>query len=317
MKIIVLGTDVSKFKETGFGSITSCINVYKALKPVYEDTEFIEIKSVSDIEKVVNMKPDLVICGFKYFIDDKGEKYWMSDIIGKNNITLVGSPFSSIKYDSDKALAKDTLIKNNINTAKFKVVNSKNLKNDIGIEYPIFVKPVDAACSFGVDDKSFVSNYEELLEKVQKIEGDFNQDSLVEEFLPGNEYTVGIIGNGEDILIAPIELSSSYNINGNKFLPRDAKVANIEKHDIVTDTRIKEKIIKLTKEVCRIFKVRDLARVDIKLDNHGEPSFIEINLLPGFSKGTSYFPIAFNLNYGMSYDETVNAVVKAAINRVR
>lgn len=318
MKIYVLATDVSKFSETGFGSPESCRNFYKAIKDKYDDVRFVIIESVEQIYEVINEKPDLVICGFKYYKDSEGNKYWISELMENNNINLVGSPRRSIRYDSEKVSAKEELSANGINTPKYLIVDYNELDEEriSKIHYPLFVKPVDAACSFGVDDDSIITNYEELKRKVKQIRDDFNQNSLVEEFLPGNEYTVGIIGNGEELIVAPIELKSPYHKNGHKFLPHKTKMDNLETHHCVDDIKLKEDIILLSKKAFEILGCRDLARIDIKLDANNKPSFMEINMLPGFNKGRSYYPVSFEKNFDMTYDETANAVVKAAIKRL-
>lgn len=319
MKIYVIGTDVSKFKETGFGSIESCRSFYESIEDKYGSVKFIVIESMDQINEVIQEKPDLVVCGFKYYIDDEDNKHWMSELMEKNGINFLGSTKASIKYDSDKVSAKDLLRENNVNTPKFFVINASQLSQQSvsDINYPLFVKPVDAACSFGVDGNSLVTNYNELEEKVKQIENEFMQDSLVEEFLPGNEYTVGIIGNGIDLLVEPIELKSPYNKLGYKFLPRETKVDNLETHNCILDINLKAEIISLAKQAYEVLGARDLARIDIKLDPNNKPSFLEINMLPGFSKGRSYFPIAFQKNLDMSYDKTVNTAVNAAIKRIR
>ncbi|MDQ0149661.1 ATP-grasp domain-containing protein [Eubacterium multiforme] len=316
MKIEVIATEVSNFNETGFGSIESCFNVYKAIKKVYSKTIFNIVKTKNDLEKIVNRKPELVIFGFKYIIDGN-KKIWMSDYFEKNNINFIGTNMKNLYYDSNKIKAKDKLIMNSINTPKYKIVNPEVEKTEIEeLKFPLFVKPIDAACSFGIDNKSLVKNFNELKTKVSDIYMKFNQQSLVEEFLPGREFTVAIIGNGDDLRVMPIELSSSINDKKNKFLTRSIKVSDIENKERISNINIKKEVVKLARKSFNILKARDFARIDIKFDSNNNASFIEINMVPGMTKGRSYFPIACEKNCGMSYDETVLAILNAGIKRL-
>lgn len=87
-------------------------------------------------------------------------------------------------------------------------------------------------------------------------------------------------------------------------------------HKCIIDEDLKSKVILLAKQAYTVLGARDMARIDIKLDSNNCPSFLEINMLPGFSRGRSYFPIAYQKNFDMSYDETVNYVVNTAIKRL-
>jgi D-alanine-D-alanine ligase len=66
----------------------------------------------------------------------------------------------------------------------------------------------------------------------------------------------------------------------------------------------------------KLLKVRDFARIDIKTNDLGECFFMEANLVPGLTAGTSYFPKAFKMSHGFSYDSVIRLLIDGGISRV-
>lgn len=313
MNIEIVATDVSDFKETGFGGIESCYNFYKAVKSIENNVRFNIIESLSDLKSIIKRKPNFVILGCKYIVINN-KKFWLSNFFEKNNIPFLGTSYKNLVFDSNKELAKEKLKAAGIEVAKSFVVNKKNIieYKYRNLKYPLFVKPLRAACSFGIDNTSLVNNYNELEKKVFDIDNNFGGEVLVEEFLPGREFTVAVIGNDE-LKTFPIELG---DVSKNKFLTREIKIANLENPRILEDKVLIDKLDKLSKKIFRCLDVRDFCRIDFKLNENGEPIFLEINMFPGFNKGRSYFPLAFELNNNTSYDSCIQNLYKIGINRI-
>ncbi len=317
MRINVISTDVSKFPETGFGSIESCRNVYKAVKKKYPDTYLNIVHSEACLNKVVESNPDIVILGFKY-LSKNDEKLWLSKFFEDHDINFVGSPYSILEYDSNKIKAKQKVKQKGLETPDFFMISPEkgHEEKTVPLDYPLFVKPVDAACSFGVDEKSLVGNFEKLSEKAKDIKRKFDQNSLVEDYLPGKEYTVAMIGNGAELEVAPVRFHVDNADLNRSILTHEIKVANIEQSIFIDDKQEYDSIVNFAKKIFHILNVRDFCRIDIKLDKFNNPNFLEINLVPGLTKGRSYFPIAFERNMGLSYDETVLKTFEAALDRI-
>ncbi len=316
MKIAVVSTNVSNLYETGFGGIESCHNFYLSLIPKYNNISFNIVNNYKDIFEIVKAKPDFVICGFKYF-KTQSDIIYMSKLFDEYNINYLGNNYETLIFDSNKVKAKDMMKSINIPTAKYKIFDEEESckKNLSDLKYPLFAKPLTTACSFGVDKNSFITSLENLENKVKNIKKIYNDKTLVEEYLPGREFTVSIIGNKNNIKIAPIELGE-FSKDGYQFLTRDVKVENLENARVVKNEIIKELLVEYSKKIYEKLNIRDFGRIDYKLDNNENPNFLEINLLPGFNKGRSYFPLSFEKNFGYSYENTINKVVEAGLVRV-
>ena len=315
MHIKVLATDISAFYETGFGGIESCHNFYMSIKPFYDNVSFHVIRDLDNLRTILKEKSDLIVCGFKYLkVNDN--IVWMSQLLDDLGINYLGNPKNVLDYDSDKEKAKIRVSAIGLPTAKFKILTPDiDIRNTISdLKYPLFAKPLATACSFGVDDNSFITSYNQLKNKVNEIDELYKDKALVEEYLPGREFTVGIIGNNNDLLVAPIELGE-FSLDGYQFLTRNVKMDNLENARYIRENKLRNMLSEYSKKIYTELGICDFARIDFKLDLNGIPNFLEVNLLPGFNKGRSYFPLAFEKNFGFSYEDTVNKVVQAGIKR--
>jgi len=180
------------------------------------------------------------------------------------------------------------------------------------LEYPLFVKPVSEGTGKGITEKSLVSNREELLSMVKWILSEFKQPALVEEYLPGREFTVGIIGAGEDSsaiggmeVICTNNLPYSVEVKENyqdycSYKPLDADVADECKS--------------VALGAWRALNAVDAGRVDLKADRNGKICFIEANPLAGLNPVHSDLPILSRI-YGIQYQELMEMIMKSAIKR--
>src|SRR5690606_13385472 len=189
------------------------------------------------------------------------------------------------------------------------------------------VKPVCEGSSKGIYSSSFVRNMDELYSEVNRITLEYNQSALIEEFLPGREFTVAVIGNGNDARTLPIieivydrypvDVLPLYSFEAKWIL--DTKDSEFDVFDCpaVLDPVLEEKIKKIVLDTYRVLRCNDWSRVDVRLDKTGEPKIIEINPLPGImpdpSENSSY-PKAARAA-GMTYDEVISTVLYSAAKR--
>jgi len=142
----------------------------------------------------------------------------------------------------------------------------------------------------------------------------FNQPVLVEEFLPGREFTVGVLGSGEEAYV-PGAMEIVYKENAQDIYSYNTK-ENYE--DLVDYVAVEGEMLEACKTVAlkawRALNCLDGGRVDVKVDRFGEMSFIEVNPLAGLNPISSDLPILCRLN-GISYQEIINEILKSAIKR--
>jgi len=242
----------------------------------------------------------------------------LADFFKNKNINFTGSISSVLYFDSNKVSAKKFLKDKGIKTADYFTITSRYDYNDnLPIKFPLFLKPIDSANGNGIDENSFVKDFDSLISKVKNIFDTFGQATLVEEYLEGREFTVAIIEDQEkqNLVIAPIEIVPPMINNGLRILGEKVKKEDSEEVKQIADRETKSKVEALAIEIFKQLDIRDFGRVDIKMDAHGKCYFMEINLVPGMTKGSSYFPKAFEIANKIDYDSVVNMIIKSSINR--
>ena len=195
--------------QDNVGIILEEKNILKILSKRYKNVSITEINSEEDLEALVKRKPDLVFSGVKYFIFNN-KNIWLNDYLEMFEISYIASSKAALDNESDKNIAKKIMQKNNIRTADFFITNpGEYLKeSSIPIKFPLFIKPVTGGDSRGVDKKSLVFNFEDFTAKVLDIKIKQNSPSLVETYLAGKEYSVGIFEDSIDgsLRAMPIEI---------------------------------------------------------------------------------------------------------------
>jgi D-alanine-D-alanine ligase len=180
--------------------------------------------------------------------------------------------------------------------------------------YPLFVKPVSEGTGKGITEKSLVTSPGELSKIVDWIIGEFNQPALVEEYLPGREFTVGIVGSNEDSLaIGGMEVICADN------LPYSVEVKeNYQNYCSYKplDADIEGECKKVALDAWKALGAVDAGRIDLKADRNGKICFIEANPLAGLNPVHSDLPILARM-YGIEYQELMERIMKSALKRIK
>jgi D-alanine-D-alanine ligase len=195
----------------------------------------------------------------------------------------------------------------------FLVTDIRDLEN-INPEFPLFVKPVSEGTGKGITDKSLVGSLAELKAMAGWIIKEFNQPALVEEYLPGREFTVGVVGHGDQtIAIGGMEV-----ITADK-LPYSVHVKE-NYHDYCKYLPLSDDIEQECKDVAvkawRALDAVDGGRVDVKADKNGRICFIEANPLAGLNPVHSDLPILARM-YNIDYQMLMEMIMSAAIKRIK
>ena len=306
--------DITK-NQKNVGIILDEKIILKILSKCYKNVLITEINSEKDLEKLVIRKPDLVFSGVKYFYFNN-KNVWLNDYLEMYDIPYIASSKAALDNESDKNKAKKIIQKAKIKTADFFVTTPGKHLNELSIpiQFPVFIKPVTGGDSRGVDSNSIVHNFKSFEEKVLDIKVKQNSPSLVETYLSGQEYSVGIFQDSTDgsLRAMPIEIIVKKNLNGHCILDFDVKKNDEEKVIAVTDIKIFNKLSKLAKDSFKALDGKSFGRIDIKMNQFGIPHFIEANLMPGLRKG--YFYRACLLNLDMSYDEMILSIASTGLS---
>ncbi len=223
-----------------------------------------------------------------------------------------------LAFTLHKNVAKHILQEKSIKTPKFNIVKSLSEIENIHLSYPLFVKPDAEGTSKGIDNLSKVKDKEELKVKVDQIINIYGQDALIEEFLPGREFTVGVIGNSQNSRVFEImEVIINKNSKHDFY-----SYENKERYQEFVQYRLlkdEPDLIRKVSDLClnawNALQCRDGGRIDVKLDSENNPSFIEVNPLAGLNPLSSDLPIMGRLA-GIPYKKLIQDIVESAFVRV-
>jgi D-alanine-D-alanine ligase len=300
--------------QDNVGIILEEKNVLRILSKRYKNVLITEINSEEDLVALVKRKPDLVFSGVKYFFFNN-KNIWLNDYLEMFKIPYIASSKAALDNESNKNRAKMLMQKAKIKTADFFITNPGEYMTEdlIPIKFPLFIKPVTGGDSRGIDKNSIVFNFESFTAKVLDIKVTQNSPSLVETYLAGKEYSVGIFEDSSNgnLRAMPIEIIVKENTNGHCILDFDVKKNDEEKVILVADIKVFNKISKLAKNSFKALGGKSLGRIDIKMNSKGVPHFIEANLMPGLRKG--YFYRACVLNLDMSYEDMIFRIANTGL----
>ena len=300
--------------QDNVGIILEEEKILKILSKRYKNVLITEINSEEDLKKLVLRKPDLVFSGVKYFYFNS-RNIWLNDYLEIYGIPYIASSKAALDNESDKNRAKKIMKRAKIKTADFFITTPGEYKTSLSIpiSFPLFIKPVTGGDSRGIDANSIVYDFLSFKEKVLDIQLKHNLPSLVETYLPGKEYSVGIFENNINgsLKAMPIEIVVKKNVNGHRILDFDIKKDDEEIVTAVTDIKIFNKLSKLAKISFKALGGKSLGRIDIKMNQQGIPHFMEANLMPGLRKGYFYRSCMLNLN--MSYEDMIFSIANTGL----
>jgi D-alanine-D-alanine ligase len=202
-----------------------------------------------------------------------------------------------------------------IPTPDFLVVEDASEAERANLPFPLFAKPVAEGTGKGVGAASKIKTKEELVRACQRLLDTYEQPVLVETFLPGREFTVGIAGTGRDAVpIGAIEVVLQKDADPDAYsYSNKKKFEKFVTYRLVEDTAAK-KAIEVALASWRGLGCRDGGRVDLRADADGMPQFLEVNPLAGLNPDISDLPILCRLA-GMSYRELIGRIMESALAR--
>lgn len=307
--IDIVTTETTGMRESGFGSIDTCQEITRILGNEHPNVRFNLVASKRDLHEISNRRPDLVVLCVKYIFDDFGrEVIWLSDFFDRNDVLHSGSDFKTLDVDSNKNIAKTLLRNKGVATSDCFLARPEQYGRDrpLPLEFPLFVKPLDAANGKGIDDNSIVRDLPGFEKQVRSVVHSFGRAALVERVLTGREFTVAIFGedSGKSTKAMPVEIIAQPNQHGDRILGAKAKAENRETLHAVHGA-LRSQIADFALRAFLALGARDFGQIDIRLDAQGIPHFLEVNLVPGMARDSSYFPEACRIDAGLSYRDVI------------
>ena len=233
-------------------------------------------------------------------------------------ITYTGSDAAALAVTLDKGLAKRIVRAAGIATPQWVVV-APGRPAPTDLSFPVIVKPNAEGSSKGIDRTAVARDQPELDEAVATLHARFHASAIVEEFLVGREFTVGILGDVKPVALPIMEIGFDATAGE---LPIYTYAHKIETEGGVhfdvpakVDDALGERIRQLALDSFDVLGCRDVARVDVRLDAAGDPNFIECNPLPGLSPGYSDLCVAAAAA-GMDHGALIARILAPALRRL-
>jgi len=215
-----------------------------------------------------------------------------------------------------KAMAKRVVRQLGISTPDFYVIEKESDVAKVDLPFPLFAKPVAEGTGKGINAASKTGSQSQLISVCTRLLTTYKQPVLIETFLPGREFTVGIIGSGTDALaIGVMEVILRENAE-----PDVYSYLNKERYEdsvdyLLANDAMAEKAKEMALTVWRGLGCRDGGRIDLRADADGVLNFMEVNPLPGLHPQHSDLCIIAH-SVGMAYRDLIEAIMRSAISRV-
>ena len=271
-------------------------------------------------------RPDLVFNMAEAFAGKSALESNIAALMNLLDLRYTGSSPSGLIVAGDKTLTKKVLTFHGLRTAKFATVYRGAVDWAGDIDFPLIVKPPQEDASLGITGKSVVNNVQELLGKIAQMQTEFQQPALVEEFIDGREFYVGVLGNANVKALQIIELDfSGFPADRPKIASYEAKwgddgdekgaefagTKSVFPTDVPEELATKMQTVAV--EAFHALRLRDYARIDLRVTPEGEVYIIEVN--PNcYLERSAEFSMAAE-KAGLDHTALVERILELAIGR--
>jgi len=286
--------------------------------------EFIEADEniVANLKKI---KPDLVFNRAEGVRGESRESH-IPAILEMLNIPYVGSNVLTTAIGLNKTWAKKCLMFHKILTPKFFTISDIREIKTLDLSFPLILKPNEEGSSMGINEDNIIFNIEDLKLKLQEMINTYQQSILVEQFIQGREFSVGLLGrpsNFPELLsILEIDFSKFPNELGSVFGQRAKTIMDSLDHYICPakiSKGLKKRFQNISLNIWKYLDIKDFARIDFRMNKKNQIYFLEINPLPGMdfdpnNNDFSFYPY-MAIKSGYNYDQLIYRLLESACYR--
>ncbi len=235
------------------------------------------------------------------------------------DIPYSGSSPQCLAVCLDKPLTKQLVQAAGVSTPAWRVIDNLEQLSAVSeheLTYPVIIKPAYEGSSKGIRVSSLAVSPEEATRVTSQLLNCYQQPVMVEEFIPGDEVTVGIIGNSPPTVLGMMRILPRNRVD--YFLyTLEVKRDYLNLVDYECPARLEEKvltgIVAASLKAFTVLGCRDFARLDFRISPEGIPHFLEINPLPGLGIYSDLVIMALKL--GWRYEELIDSILRAAVTR--
>lgn len=278
------------------------------------------------VEKLSALRPDIVF-NMSEGLHGVTREAQIPSILEFLQIPYTGSDPLTLATCLDKARTKEVLSYYGMRTPHFSSISAVSELAGASVKFPSVVKPLHEGSSKGIYNSSVVRNWDELWHEVSRIIEAYHQPALIEEFLEGREFTVAMLGNGEELRVLPIveiefdslpkDANHIYSFEAKWIWDQPDAPLDIFSCPANIPAALQQEIEAMCRKAFHILRCRDWCRIDVRLDAHGVPNILELNPLPGIlpkPEANSCFPKAARAA-GIGYNQLIQSVLHSAARR--
>jgi len=226
------------------------------------------------------------------FIGRNAAGTWVADVLDERKIPYIGSDSRTMKAMIDKFQTHEILAAAGVAVPAHVLLHSGD--DAAAVSYPAFVKPICESRSVGISDESVVHDVEELRRRIAFIEREFDEPALVEEFLPGDEYTALVLGNGKTRECLPgLVTVEDKHFRNYRILRSDLRGVGLTRISLAGERT--EEARRLADAAAEAMGCLDHVRIDMRVDRGGRLRIIEVNGIPGLKPHKSWAPQIYTL----------------------
>lgn len=219
-----------------------------------------------------------------------------------------------------KGMTKRVIRDAGIPTSDFFIFEGIIQQGDIGFEPPFFIKPVAEGTGKGTTPDSIIRSKEDLIPACERMLAAYDQPVLIEQYLSGREFTVGITGTGpEATVVGTIEVNLLPGAEQGVYSYENKENCEEFVEYIIRDSK-KDPVVKRCEDVAirawRVLGCRDGGRIDIRCDGKENPYFLEVNPLAGLHPDHSDLPI-ISKGVGLGYQALIERILASALKRIK
>jgi D-alanine-D-alanine ligase len=215
----------------------------------------------------------------------------------------------------DKGLTKRILRDADVPTPDFQIVNTVAEARRVRLSPPLFAKPVAEGTGKGISSGSRVFYTTELADLTERLLERYRQPVLVECFLPGREFTVGIVGTGTGaVAVGALELKVKEQAHAGIYAFETKEHCEDLVDYVLATGDVALGACRIGLDAWKALGCRDAGRVDLRADEHGDLAVLELNPLAGLHPTHSDLPMVCT-EVGITYQDLIGRIVRSASER--
>ena len=266
---------------------------------------------IESVEEIKKFKPDLCFNSGEGHFGSSREAQ-MPAILDTLRIPYTCAGVLGMSLSHNKYIAKRMFRCAGLPTANFIVLEGPENIPDHDLQYPLFVKPAYEGSSIGINENALVHNHQELVKQIHWVWDHIHAHILIEEYIEGREFTIGILGN-EVLPIVEIISPTGFYSNEQKEDLESEVYRECPAHLSVEKTKEFQNLALCAKHV---LELEDVCRMDMRMAADGKPYILEVNPIPLMHPDPEQASLVYAARAaGYSYQDIVKKIIESAAYR--